>query len=76
MDLQNDFGALESNSDNDEYKINFLNATDKLLLCQKNKNLISCMSCPQILACEVRSSYVTSAYKNMNKGQSGTFEFN
>lgn len=60
----------------DEYESNFLISKDNLIKCQISKDLSSCMQCDNILSCSVRESYVMSVYKNMNKGQSGSFDFN
>ncbi len=47
----------------------------RLLACQKERNLDSCMKCEKIIGCDVRNDYVKKVYESMNKGQGGGFEF-
>jgi hypothetical protein len=34
--------------------------------CQKSKSYTSCMICPSILECDIRTEYVRGVYKSMN----------
>ncbi len=59
----------------DEYEIKLQNATNELKICQKEKNVDSCLKCDKIIGCTIRNKYVHAVYDSMNKGQSGGFEF-
>ena len=50
-------------------------AKTRLLACQKEHDVDSCMKCEKILGCDVRNDYVKKVYESMNKGQGGGFEF-
>ncbi|WP_457596440.1 hypothetical protein [Hydrogenimonas sp.] len=50
-------------------------AKAKLLACQKEHGVESCMKCEKVIGCEVRNDYVKKVYESMNKGQGGGFEF-
>jgi len=43
--------------------------------CQKEHQVKSCLSCEEILNCQLRKEYVNAVYESMNKGQGGGFEF-
>lgn len=44
--------------------------------CQKQNHLSSCLSCPKVLECQMRSLYVKSVYLFLNQGQSESdFDF-
>ncbi len=43
--------------------------------CQKEHKVESCLSCQNILNCEIRENYIKSVYESMNKGSGGGFEF-
>lgn len=43
--------------------------------CQIDKNLISCLSCQELINCKIRDLYVDLVYKSMNNKESGGFEF-
>lgn len=47
----------------------------KLEVCQKEKQVTSCLKCPEVIGCKVRKSYVLAVYESMNKGAGGGFEF-
>ena len=49
--------------------------TFHLKVCQKSKNIDSCLKCEKIIGCKIRNNYVKAVYNSMNKGQSGGFEF-
>ena len=59
----------------DQWEIARDEAKERLLACQKEHNVDSCMKCEKILGCEVRNDYVKKVYESMNKGQGGGFEF-
>jgi len=50
-------------------------AKRKLLACQQEHNVDSCMKCEKVLGCEIRSEYVKKVYESMNRGEGGGFEF-
>ncbi len=43
--------------------------------CQDDKQIASCLSCVEILECDIRKKYVKAVYESMNKGSGGGFEF-
>jgi len=43
--------------------------------CQRDHQVASCLSCEEILNCQLRKEYVNAVYESMNKGQGGGFEF-
>lgn len=47
----------------------------ELQKCQEERHLSSCLSCSEILNCEIRKNYVNAVYESMNKGKGGGFEF-
>jgi predicted nucleic acid-binding Zn ribbon protein len=50
-------------------------AKQRLLACQRERGVDSCMKCEKILGCEIRAEYVKKVYESMNKGEGGGFEF-
>ncbi len=46
-----------------------------LQMCQKERNLKSCMECDKLIGCEIRKKYVQAVYTSMNKDSGGGFEF-
>ncbi len=48
---------------------------EKVQACQTQKQLNSCLQCPEIIGCEIRKKYVVAVYESMNKGAGGGFEF-
>ena len=48
---------------------------ERLIACQKEHGVDSCMKCEKIIGCELRGEYVKKVYESMNKGQGGGFEF-
>jgi predicted nucleic acid-binding Zn ribbon protein len=50
-------------------------AKQRLLACQREQGVDSCMKCEKILGCEIRAEYVRKVYESMNKGEGGGFEF-
>lgn len=59
----------------DEWQISLQQNKLALENCQHDKHLKSCISCPQLLACEIRDAYTKSVYDSMSKGVAGGFEF-
>ncbi len=54
------------------------NLDEKIVIlqdCQKKHNLQSCLQCERMIDCEIRKDYVDSVYTSMNKGISGSFNF-
>jgi len=43
--------------------------------CQSDHQIQSCLSCPDLLGCKTRDSYVKAVYESMSKGHGGGFEF-
>jgi hypothetical protein len=50
-------------------------AKERLLACQKEHGVDSCMKCDKVIGCEVRNDYVKKVYESMSKGEGGGFEF-
>ena len=50
-------------------------AKKKLIACQEERNVDSCLKCEKIIGCEIRSDYVKKVYESMSKGEGGGFEF-
>lgn len=48
---------------------------ERLKECQKERGVSSCLQCPEILGCQIRTAYVSAVYESMNKGTGGGFEF-
>jgi len=63
------------NGDADKWVIARDEAKEKLIACQKEMELQSCLKCKKIIGCEIRNEYVKKVYESMNKGQGGGFEF-
>ena len=59
----------------DEWQIGLKQKRIDLELCQKEKEVTSCLKCEKLLACELRDSYIKSVYDSMSKGKGGGFEF-
>ena len=47
----------------------------KVVKCQKENNINSCLSCEKWEKCSIRKEYVESVYQSMSKGQNGEFDF-
>ncbi|WP_300366279.1 hypothetical protein [Hydrogenimonas sp.] len=50
-------------------------AKERLLACQNEQKVDSCMKCEKIIGCDIRSDYVKKVYESMSKGEGGGFEF-
>lgn len=48
---------------------------EELQNCQIKNKLSSCLSCKELIECEIRTKYVNMVYKSMNSQESGGFEF-
>jgi hypothetical protein len=59
----------------DEWELAREEAKKRLLTCQKEHAVESCMKCKKIIGCEIRNEYVKKVYESMNKGEGGGFEF-
>ncbi|RUM45270.1 MAG: hypothetical protein DSY46_03335 [Hydrogenimonas sp.] len=59
----------------DQWELAREEAKAKLLACQKEHGVESCMKCNKIIGCPIRNEYVQKVYESMNKGQGGGFEF-
>ncbi len=59
----------------DAYERALAEELEKLRACQKEHKRTSCMTCSEVIGCEVRKSYVQAVYLSMNKGKGGGFEF-
>ena len=59
----------------DKWELARIEAKEKLLACQKEMKVESCLKCAKIIGCEIRNEYVKKVYESMNKGQGGGFEF-
>ncbi|WP_201353387.1 hypothetical protein [Hydrogenimonas urashimensis] len=59
----------------DQWEVARDEAKERLLACQKEHGVESCMKCEKILGCDIRSDYVKKVYESMSKGEGGGFEF-
>jgi len=59
----------------DEWEIKLQTKLRELQTCQQTHHVASCLACTQLLACQLRDSYVHAVYSSMNKGAGGGFEF-
>ena len=59
----------------DEWELTRQRQKERLIACQQERHLTSCLQCDQILHCEIRDAYVQAVYDSMNKGTGGGFEF-
>jgi len=50
-------------------------ALKELKTCQQSRQIVSCLSCEEIVGCQLRNHYVNAVYESMNKGTGGGFEF-
>jgi hypothetical protein len=60
---------------NNPYELKLDESKRVLEECQESKNVESCLKCPNIIGCEVRTIYVRSVYESMSKGSTGGFDF-
>jgi len=64
---------MDDNSNIYEDKLN--SAKQSLEECQMSKNVKSCLKCPELIGCPIRTLYVRSVYESMSKGETGGFDF-
>ncbi len=62
-------------AEKDEFERKLDEALTQLHSCQEEKGYKSCMTCAQIVGCQLRNHYVKAVYMSMNKGKGGGFEF-
>jgi hypothetical protein len=60
---------------NNPYEIKLLEAKKALQECQSSKALESCLNCPSLVGCPIRTAYVRTVYESMSKGETGGFDF-
>ncbi|RAX57018.1 hypothetical protein CCZ01_07575 [Helicobacter monodelphidis] len=49
--------------------------SQKLIQCQEEHALKSCLSCMQLLECSVRQNYIRAVYGSMSQGNNADFDF-
>ncbi len=57
------------------YEAKLEEAKKALQECQISKGLESCLSCPSLIGCLIRTAYVRTVYESMSKGETGGFDF-
>lgn len=60
---------------NNPYDAKLDDAKKALQECQTSKGLESCLSCPSLIGCPIRTAYVRTVYESMSKGETGGFDF-
>lgn len=60
---------------NNGYEAKLEEAKKNLQECQISKALESCLSCPSLIGCPIRTAYVRTVYESMSKGEIGGFDF-
>lgn len=60
---------------NDPYQAKLEEAKTALQECQASKSLESCLNCPSLIGCPIRTAYVRTVYESMSKGETGGFDF-
>lgn len=60
---------------NDPYEAKLEEAKTALQECQTSKSLESCLNCPSLIGCPIRTTYVRTVYESMSKGETGGFDF-
>jgi len=60
---------------NDLYEVKLDEAKQSLIVCQISKEVESCLKCPQLIGCPIRTLYVRAVYESMSKGETGGFDF-
>ncbi len=59
----------------DKWEIAREEAKERLISCQKEHGIESCLRCEKLIGCEIRNDYVKKVYESMSKGEGGGFEF-
>ena len=57
------------------YEAKLEEAKKALQECQISKVLESCLNCPSLIGCPIRTAYVRTVYESMSKGETGGFDF-
>ncbi|MDP1785575.1 MAG: hypothetical protein Q8K81_09150 [Sulfuricurvum sp.] len=60
---------------NNPYEVKLDEAKRSLQECQTSKALDSCLNCPSLIGCPIRTLYVRTVYESMSKGETGGFDF-
>ncbi|MDD5212795.1 MAG: hypothetical protein PHV62_10310 [Sulfuricurvum sp.] len=60
---------------NNPYEAKLEEAKKNLQECQTSKALESCLNCPSLIGCPIRTEYVRTVYESMSKGETGGFDF-
>lgn len=60
---------------NTEYEVRLDDAKQLLCKCQLDKAVESCLNCPELIGCSVRTHYVRAVFESMSKGEIGGFDF-
>jgi hypothetical protein len=60
---------------NNPYAAKLDEAKKALQECQISKALESCLNCPSLIGCPIRTAYVRTVYESMSKGEVGGFDF-
>lgn len=60
---------------NTVYEAKLEEAKKTLQECQTSKALESCLHCPALIGCPIRTAYVRTVYESMSKGETGGFDF-
>ena len=60
---------------NNPYEAKLEEAKTALQECQVSKSLESCLNCPSLIGCPIRTAYVRTVYESMSKGETGGFDF-
>lgn len=60
---------------NDLYEVKLDEAKQSLIVCQLSKEVESCLKCPLLIGCPIRTLYVRAVYESMSKGETGGFDF-
>ncbi len=65
----------ENKKERDVFEIKRDEEREKVEACQAEKQMRSCLVCPEVVGCVIRKKYVISVYESMSKGAGGGFEF-
>jgi len=60
---------------NTEYEVRLDDAKQSLSECQLSKAIESCLNCPELIGCPIRTHYVRAVFESMSKGETGGFDF-
>jgi len=65
----------ENKKERDVFEIRRDEERVKVERCQAEKQMRSCLVCPEVVGCAIRKKYVIAVYESMSKGAGGGFEF-